>query len=108
MKNFSTAQEFSEFCEGRHACASGLDEIRGLTLAEWWDKTQRGDWMEWLKCYDVWCFTPAQQAEYDRMVEPARAEYDREIRLVPRAAWAELCRVKANAIRQIIGNPFKG
>ena len=73
--------------------------------------------MEWLSEHKIWRFTAEQWAEYDRMVEPVRAEYNRLVveparaeynRLVRRAAWAELCRVKANAIRQIIGNPFKG
>ena len=62
--NFATAQEFYDFCVDHKACKEGLVEIKGLTLAEWWDKTNRGDWMLWLRDEGVWDFTPVQLAEY--------------------------------------------
>jgi len=34
-KNFATAQEFYDFCVAHHACADGLAEIKGRTLADW-------------------------------------------------------------------------
>ena len=90
--NFATAQEFYDFCVRSAACKEGLVEIKGLTLAEWWDKTNRGDWMLWLRDEGVWDFTPVQLAEYHRITAPA---------------WAEYERITAQAIREIIGNPFK-
>ena len=43
-----TAQEFYDVCVRHVACRNGLRAIKGLTLAEWWSKTERGDWMLWL------------------------------------------------------------
>ena len=102
--NFATAQEFYDFCVDHEACEEGLVEIKGLTLAEWWDKTNRGDWMLWLRDKGVWDFTPVQWAEYRRITAPALAEYKR----ITAPAWAEYKRITAQAIREIIGNPFKG
>ena len=123
--NFATAPEFYNFCVDHKACKEGLVEIKGLTLAEWWDKTNRGDWMLWLRNKGVWDFTPVQLAEYERIKTPALAEYERitapalaeykritaqawaEYKRITAPAWAEYHRIAAQAIREIIGNPFK-
>jgi len=47
--NFKTAYEFYDFCVEHEACETGLAEIKGKTIAAWWDTTQHGDWMEWLR-----------------------------------------------------------
>ena len=135
--NFATAQEFYDFCVDHEACEEGLVEIKGLTLAEWWDKTNRGDWMLWLRDEGVWDFTPVQLAEYERITAQAWAEYKRitapalaeykritaqawaeykritasawaKYHRIEAQAWAEYRRIEAQAIREIIGNPFKG
>ena len=134
--NFATAPEFYDFCVDHKACEEGLVEIKGLTLAEWWDKTNRGDWMLWLRNKGVWDFTPVQLAEYERITAQALAEYERitaqalaeyeriaapawaeyhrieaqalaEYERITAQAWAEYHRITAQAIREIIGNPFK-
>ena len=134
--NFATAPEFYDFCVDHKACEEGLVEIKGLTLAEWWDKTNRGDWMLWLRDEGVWDFTPVQLAEYERITAQALAEYERitaqalaeyeriaapawaeyhrieaqalaEYERITAQAWAEYHRITAQAIREIIGNPFK-
>ena len=135
--NFATAQEFYDFCVDHEACEEGLVEIKGLTLAEWWDKTERGNWMLWLRDEGVWDFTPVQLAEYERITAQALAEYKRitapalaeykritaqawaeykritasawaKYHRIEAQAWAEYRRIEAQAIREIIGNPFKG
>ena len=113
--NFATAPEFYDFCVDHEACEEGLVEIKGLTLAEWWDETKRGDWMLWLRNKGVWDFTPVQLAEYERITAPALAEYMRttapalaEYKRITAPALAEYGRITAQAIREIIGNPFKG
>ena len=93
MKTFKTAQEFYDFCAKEHACKEGLEEIRNKKLEDWWDVTQRGDWMLWLNECGVWEFTMEQLAEYKRVQAPALAEYER----VQASAWAEYKRVKAPA-----------
>ena len=135
--NFATAQEFYDFCVDHEACEEGLVEIKGLTLAEWWDKTDHGNWMLWLRDEGVWDFTPVQLAEYERITAQALAEYKRitapalaeykritaqawaeykritasawaKYHRIEAQAWAEYRRIEAQAIREIIGNPFKG
>ena len=102
--NFATAPEFYDFCVDHKACEEGLVEIKGLTLAEWWDKTNRGDWMLWLRDEGVWDFTPVQLAEYERIEAQALAEYERttasalaEYMRIEAPAWAEYERITAQA-----------
>ena len=115
VKNFKTAEEFYSFCAENEACTDGLNEIRGKTLADWWDSTERGDWMMWLLVKGVWEFTPTQREEYCRV----KAAAWKDFRRVTEASWAEFSRAReaaevdferviAAAIRAIIGNPFLG
>ena len=94
--NFATAPEFYDFCVDHKACEEGLVEIKGLTLAEWWDKTKRGDWMLWLRDEGVWDFTPVQLAEYERIAAQALAEYKR----ITAPALAEYHRIEAQALAE--------
>ena len=108
--NFKTANEFYDFCRRHDACADALQAIAGLTIAEWWDKTDRGDWMMWLADKNVWRFNDQQEAEYERVTAPARrvmatalaersmaTTAEAEYRLVTAPALAEYRRVMATA-----------
>jgi len=68
------------------ACPDGLAEGRKYaTVSEWWEATERGDWMGWLLDMIGW-------------PEGAEAEYER----VRDAAWAEYKRVTASALRAVV------
>ncbi|MGO9073866.1 MAG: hypothetical protein ACLQEI_06860 [Terriglobales bacterium] len=82
--NFKTAQEFYDFCVQHVACEEGLAEIKGLTLADWWDKTKRGDYMGWLRENGVWKF-PA----------PIDAKYEADLALIDAKYWADRAPIDA-------------
>ena len=86
IMKFQTAKAFYDFCVKHDACEEGLAEISGLTLdeweirhpngkagynpdggltiADWWDKTERADWMLWLRDQDVWNFPVPSNAKW--------------------------------------------
>ena len=72
----NTAQKFYDFCVKHDACKVGLQAIRGLTAAKWWDATNRGDWMLWLRGQEVWSFTTEQQQDFEAKVAPLWADYE--------------------------------
>ncbi len=111
---FKTAQEFYDFCVQHEACEEGLAEIEGLTLADWWDKTKRGDYMGWLRENGVWKFPAPIDAKYEADRAPIDAKYraDRapidakykaDLAPIDAKYWADL----ATLIRSLIGNPFR-
>ena len=114
MKTFATAEEFYEFCADRDASAELLAEIKGHTLAEWWETTEHGDWMLWLEKYGVWTFTAPAEAEYEQAKAAAWAEHEQAIAAAwaeylraEAPVWAEYERARAVALRAIVGNPWK-
>ena len=42
------AEQFTALCKSKGACREGLEWIRGKSLAEFWQTTDRADWMLWL------------------------------------------------------------
>jgi hypothetical protein len=70
-----TAEKFYEFCSKRKACKEGLAAISGLTASEWWEKTNRGDWMMWLEYEGAWKFTSKQFIDYVNKSTPLYADY---------------------------------
>ena len=72
---FKTAKKFYDFCVQHEACEEGLAEIKGLTLADWWDKTKRGDYMLWLRKKGVWTFPEPINAKYESYRAPIDAKY---------------------------------
>ena len=72
---------FGQWLIDHNACAEARTWAQGKDLKTVWATCERGDWMEWLldACGYKWTAT----------------------------AWAEYQRVKAQTIREIIGNPFR-
>ncbi len=100
---FKTAQEFYDFCVQHKACEEGLAEIEGLTLADWWDKTKRGDYMLWLREKGVWTFPAPIDAKYRADRAPINAKHRADRAPIDAKYWADL----ATLIRWLIGNPFR-
>ena len=88
----TTPQDFYDFCVERKACADGLHAIAGLTAAEAWDATNRGDWMMWLRERGAWSFTTEQLQNYEAKRASLEADSDAKV---------------ASLIRSIVGNPFR-
>jgi hypothetical protein len=74
-----TADEFYDFCEEHFACEEGLEAIKGLTFAEWWAKTDRGDWMMWLKNEGLWSFSLEQRKAYKPKRDLLAADYNAKL-----------------------------
>jgi hypothetical protein len=109
--NFKTADEFYDFCVAHDACEPGLAEIKGKTLASWWEETQHGDWMIWLRKKGVWQFNPEQQLEYLAKRSTLASEYWAKISPLEKDYWssyADYLAKLAVLIREIVGNPFAG
>ena len=92
LKHFATPEEFYEFCVSEGACKEGLAAIKGHTLADWWDTTNRGEWMMWLHTRGVWHFPPSLLADYLAKCATIDADFLTE--------WATL-------IRSFLGNPWR-
>jgi hypothetical protein len=60
------ATQFMSFCIRQSACSSGLQAIRGKTLARWWKETKHGEWMLWL------CLAAFPQTEYNQLASSLR------------------------------------
>jgi hypothetical protein len=40
--------KFAEWLKNHNACSSSYTETRGKSLSEWWDSTERPEWMVWV------------------------------------------------------------
>lgn len=44
------AKQFYQHCKAHDACEEGLAWIKGKSMEEFWNTSDRGDWMIWLIC----------------------------------------------------------
>ncbi len=129
------SEEFYDFCVRHEACHDGLAAIAGLTAEEWWNTTNRGDWMLWLDSKGAWKFSRQQKrnyrakrdalyADYEAKRAPLYADYkakrallyadyaakrdalDADYEAKCDALYADYDAKRASLIRDIIGNPF--
>ncbi len=157
IMKFQTAKAFYDFCVKHDACEEGLAEISGLTLdeweirhpngkagynpdggltiADWWDKTERADWMLWLRDQDVWNFPVPSNAKWRAECvliidtewlawrasdaewlawRASNAKWDAECAPIIDAEWlpwrprnAKWDAELADLIRRLLGNPFR-
>ena len=111
---FKTAKKFYDFCVQHEACQEGLAEIKGLTLADWWDKTKRGDYMLWLREKGVWTFPEPINAKYGAALAPIYEKYLADLAIINAKYEADLATIDAKyesyhatLIRSLVGNPFR-
>lgn len=98
------ADELAKWLEEHNACEDARDWQKGKDLITTWETCECGDWLRWLlnECSYIWA--ASAWTEYRHAKAQAKAAYQRgEVQ-----EWDECQRWEVNAIRSIIGNPFKG
>ena len=107
------AEEFYAYCVKHGACKDGLKAIEGLSFDQFWETTERGDWMLWLQLRGLWWMTPEIYAAYWAQIKPIFDAFREQIKPLDDAFREQIKPLfdafraqLADVLRSVVGTPL--